>query len=122
ELMPEGGGQLRQQQRMPAAERLEVGAVGQRALDLHEDVPASRLGIGNLLNAQVARPVVARSLHGVNTTFSARRDVKSSSPSANRSRGSTIGSGRSRSGSSVAASRIVCGVAEREPTTVSSRR
>src|SRR6478672_11976349 len=103
---------------MAAPIRLQVGAVGERELDLHEHIAAPRLRIGDVLDAQVAGAVEARRLHGVNTTLSARRLVKSSRPSANRSSGSTTGSGASSSGSSATAARIAAGVAEREPTTV----
>ena len=66
---PNGDGSSDEQQRMPAPERLQVGAVGERDLDLHEHVAASRLRIGHVLDAQVAGPVEARGSHGVNTTL-----------------------------------------------------
>ena len=122
ELVPERRRQLRQQQRMPATERLQVGAVRQRDLDLDEHVAGSRHRVGHLLDAQVADAVVAQRPHGTNTTFAASRARNSSSPSANRSSGSTVGSGRSSSGSSAAAARIASGDAERRPATVSSLR
>ena len=57
---------------MPAPEGLQVGAVGERDLDLDEHVARARLGAGNLLEPQVARAVEAQGPHGVKTTFSAR--------------------------------------------------
>ena len=39
-----GAGDSRSEQRVPAAERLQVGAVGERDLDLHEHVARARLG------------------------------------------------------------------------------
>ena len=56
---------------MPAPERLGVGPVRERNLDLHEDVPRLRLGLRNLLDPDVARAVVEEGPHGVKTTFSA---------------------------------------------------
>ena len=56
---------------MTAAERLEVGRVGERDLDLHEHVAGARLGPLDLLDSQVARAVQPRGLHGANATFSA---------------------------------------------------
>src|SRR5438046_3212054 len=106
---------------MAVPERLEVGAVGERDLDLHEHVALAGNRVRHILDAQVARCVEARCLHGTKTTFNASRRTKSSSPSWKRSSGSTVGSGTSRSGRSAAAARIESGVAEREPTTVSSR-
>src|SRR4029079_12466290 len=122
ELVPEGRRQLPQQERVAAAERLQVGAVGESELDLHEQLAGPRLWIRHFFHPQVAPAVVARRPHGVKTTFSALRLVKSSSPSAKRASGRTTGSGTSSSGKSAAASRIDAGVAEREPATVSSRR
>src|SRR5438552_10618677 len=100
---------------MPAAERLQVGAVGERDLDLHEHVALARHGIRDLLDAQISRRIEARSPHGTKTTFNASRLTKSSRPSPKRSSGSTVGSGTSRSGRRAAAACIASGVAEREP-------
>ena len=122
ELVSERRRRLGEQQRVAAAERLQVGAVGERDLDLHEDVARAGLRVGHLLDAQVARRVEPRRPHGRKTTFSASRRRNRSSPSANRASGSTVGSGTSSSGRSAAASSIAPGVAERAPTTVSSRR
>ena len=69
ELVPERCRCSLRQQRMPAAVRLQVGAVRQRELDLHEHVARSRLGARHLLHPQVARPVEQGSLHGVNATL-----------------------------------------------------
>ena len=56
---------------MAAAIRLQIRAVGQGDLDLHEHVARARLRQGHVLDAQVARRVQPCRLHGVNTTFSA---------------------------------------------------
>ena len=56
---------------MAAPERLQVGAVGERDLDLHEHVARPRLGVWHVLEPQVAGTVEAERLHGVNTTLSA---------------------------------------------------
>ncbi len=122
ELVPEERGQLREQQGVSATERLEIGAVGERNVDLDEDVARAGPWIGHVLDAQVARPVEARCPHGTNTTFSASRRRNRSTPSTKRASGRTTGSGTSSSGSSAAATRMPSGVAERDPTTVSSRR
>ena len=107
---------------MPAAVGLEVGAVGERDLDLEEDVSLAGHGVGHVLEPQVAGRMEPERPHGVKTTFSASRRRKRSSPSAKRSSGSTIGSGTSRSSRSATASAIYGGEAERVPTSVSSRR
>ena len=57
---------------MAAAERLQVGAVGERDLDLDEHVARAGLGARHVLQPQVAGPVEAQRLHGVKTTLSAR--------------------------------------------------
>ena len=69
--MPEGRGRLTQQDRMAAAIGLQIRAVGQRELDLHEHLAGRRLRTRHVFDAQVARRVQPRRLHGVNTTFSA---------------------------------------------------
>ena len=56
---------------MPAPERLQVGAVGERDLDLHEHVARPGLRPRHVLDPQVAGRVQQRRLHGVKTTFSA---------------------------------------------------
>ena len=71
ELVPERRRRFAQQDRMPAAVRLQIRAVGQRDLDLHEHLAGPGLGLRHVLDAQVARRVQPRRLHGVNTTFSA---------------------------------------------------
>ena len=84
---------------MPAPERLQVGAVGQRALDLHEHVAPAGDRIRNLLDAQVARRRGSARPSRRRTRPSApRRDLKSSSPSSKRSSGNTVGSGTSSVG------------------------
>ena len=57
---------------MAAAESLQVGAVGERDLDLHEHVAGAGLGTRHLLQPQVAGAVEEERSHGVKTTFSAR--------------------------------------------------
>ena len=58
ELVPEGARRRPEQHRMPASEGLEVGAVGERDLDLDEHVPLGlRLRPRHLLEPQVAGPV-----------------------------------------------------------------
>ena len=56
---------------MAAAERLRVGAVGERDLDLDEHVARARLRPRHVLDPQVAGAVVAQRPHGVKTTFTA---------------------------------------------------
>ena len=56
---------------MPAPERLQVGAVGERDFDLDEHVARPRLGVRHLLQPQVAGTMEAERSHGVNTTLSA---------------------------------------------------
>ena len=71
ELVPERARRRAEQQRVAAVERLGVGAVGERDLDLDEHVAGAGLRIGNVLEPEVARPVEDQRLHGVKTTFSA---------------------------------------------------
>ena len=70
ELVPESCRRLHGENRVPATECLQVGAVGESQLHLDEHVARSWLGPRNLLDAQVAGRVQARGLHGVNATFS----------------------------------------------------
>ncbi len=49
---------------MPAPVRLQVGAVGERDLDLHEHVARAGPRVGDVLEAQVAGAVEARALTG----------------------------------------------------------
>ena len=56
---------------MAAPERLQVGAVGERDLDLDEHVARPRLRVRHVLEPQVAGAVEAERPHGVNTTLSA---------------------------------------------------
>ena len=56
---------------MAAPERLQVGAVGQRDLDLDEHVARAGLRTRHLLEPQVPGAVEAQRSHGVKTTFSA---------------------------------------------------
>ena len=101
---PNGLGGGAEQHRVPPSVGLEVGAVGERHLDLEEHLALAGHGIGNVLESQVAGPVEPQRPHGVKTTFSASRRRKSSSPSAKRSSGRTVGSGTSTSWSSARAS------------------
>jgi hypothetical protein len=71
ELVPERAGDIRQQERVAAAEGLRVGAVGERDLDLDEHVAGPRHGLRHLLHPQVAGAVVAEGPHGVKTTLTA---------------------------------------------------
>ena len=71
ELVPERRRRLARQQRVPAPVRLQVGAVGERHLDLHEHVARARLRPRHLLDPQITGRVETRCLHGVKTTFSA---------------------------------------------------
>ena len=109
ELVPERGRRLAQQDRMTAAERLQIGSVGQRNLDLHEHLARAGLGLRYILDAQVAGRVETRGLHGVNTTFSAAPLRYSSTPSSNRSSGSVVASGSTSDGSSSIAAWKVLG-------------
>src|SRR4029079_2667850 len=122
DLVSEGARQLAEENRVAAPVRLEVGAVGQRDLDLEEDLTVAGHRIRDVLEPEVARAVQDQRPHVVKTTFVASRRRYSSSPSAKRSSGSTVGSGRSRSCSSATASGMYGGAADRAPRTVSSRR
>ncbi len=124
ELVPERARRRPEQHGVAAPERLQVGAVGERHLDLHEHV-ALGLGLGprHVLEPQVAGPVEdegphrvgtpgawlrarrrSPAAHGTSTTFSARPSRCSASASSNRSSGSTVGSGSSSVGRSATAS------------------
>ena len=72
ELVPERARQLAEQHRMPAAERLQVGAVGERDLDPDEHVAGPRLRPWYVLQAKVAGAVEPQRPHGRKTTLSAR--------------------------------------------------
>ena len=82
ELVPERARQLAEQHGVAAAERLQVGAVGERDLDPDEHVAGAGLGPRHLLQPQVAGAVEEQSPHGVKTTLSARPERYSSTPSA----------------------------------------
>ena len=56
---------------MTAPEGFQVGAVGQRHLDLDEHVARAGLGTRDLLEPQIPDAVEAQRSHGVKTTFSA---------------------------------------------------
>ena len=56
---------------MAAPERLRVGPVRERDLDLDEDLARPRLRARNLLDTEVAGSVVEERPHGVKTTFTA---------------------------------------------------
>src|SRR6476620_8943330 len=107
---------------MPAPERLQVGAVGERDLDLHEHVAGAGLRLRHLLDPKVTGRVQPRRLHGVKTTLSASPRRYSSTPSTKRSSGSVVTGGRRSDGSSAIAARKESGVAEREPRSESSFR
>ena len=72
-LVPEGRRRGAQQHGMAAAVALGVGRAGQRGLDAQHDLAGARLGLGDVLDAHVARRPVARGDHGANTTLSASR-------------------------------------------------
>ena len=55
ELVPERRRQRAQQHRVPAPIGLQIGAVGERDLDLHQHLPRPGLGLRHVLDAQVAR-------------------------------------------------------------------
>ena len=57
---------------MAAPERLQVGAVGERDLDLDEHVAGAGLRVRHVLEPEIARAVEAERPHGVKTTLSAR--------------------------------------------------
>ena len=139
ELVPERARRRAEQHGVPAAERLQVGAVGERDLDLDEHVAGvGDLGPGTSSSRRSPGPVEDQCPHGAGvkdpasasprapsrheTTFSAAPARKSSSPSSNRSSGRTVGSGSVELGRSATASCMCAGVADREPSTVSSRR
>ena len=71
ELVPERRRCLSEEDRVPAPVGLQIGAVGQRDLDLHEHLPGRGLRLRDVLDAQVARRVQVGGLHGANTTFKA---------------------------------------------------
>ena len=122
ELVTERARQLAQEDGVAAPEGLEVGAVRQCHLDLHEHVAGAGLRAWDLVEPQIPDAVEAQRSHGVKTTFSAAPERYSSRPSWKRSSGRTTGAGTSISARSSAASRMCRGVAEREPVSVSSRR
>src|SRR5262245_26628409 len=122
ELVTERGRRLLRQQRVPSPECLQVGAVGERELDLHEHVARPGLGPRNVLDAQVTGAVEPRCPHGTKTTFRASPRRYRSTPSTKRSSGIVVTSGNTSVGTSSTASRKYAGVAEREPTTCSSLR
>ena len=121
-LVPERAGRRVEQDRMTATVGLHVGSVRERYLDLEEDVALAGNRVGHLVEPQVAGCMQAERPHGVKTTFRASRRRKSSSPSAKRSSGRSVGSGTSRSSRSATASDMYGGAAERVPRIVSSRR
>ena len=71
ELVTERARRRAEQHRVSPVVRLRVGAVGERDLDLDEHVAGPRLGPGDVLEPDVARPVEDQCLHGVKTTFRA---------------------------------------------------
>ena len=65
ELVPERARRRPEQHRVPAPKRLQVGAVGERHLDLHEHVPVvDDLGPRHVLEPQVAGAVEDERPHG----------------------------------------------------------
>jgi hypothetical protein len=71
ELVPERARPRAEQHGVTPVVRLRVGAVGECDLDLDEHVAGSRLGTGDVLEPDVARPVEDQRPHGVKTTFRA---------------------------------------------------
>ena len=114
---------------MAAAERLQVGAVGERHLDLDEHVAlVRRLGPRHVLEPQVAGAVEDERPHA---GFAVTEPAPPSRPtppetaasaSSKRSSGNTVGAGRSSVGRSATACSMCADVDERDPITVSSRR
>ena len=116
------------------------GRLAQRAADAHGDTSSGRCrrsapprsaraprpgpasGFGHVLDAQVARRVQPRRLHGVNTTFSASPRRYRSTPSANRSSGRIVTVGQNERRQQLDRRVEIRRVAEREPTTRSSLR
>ena len=122
---PNGLGGGPEQHGVAAPERLQVGAVGERHLDLHEHVAVGlRLGPRHVLEPEVARAVEDERPHGVEDDLERLdRLRKSCSPSSKRSSGSTVGSGSVELGQQLPPlPPCDAGVADREPMTVSSRR
>ena len=133
ELVSEGARRRAEQNGMPAPERLQIGAVGERHLDLDEDIAVGRrLGPRHVLERGAGQRssrglggdrLPARVSQGTRTTFSAeplpeqrerlRRTARVARPSAR---------GSSSSGRSATACSMCAGVDERDPITVSSRR
>ena len=73
DLVPEGARQLAEEDRVAAPVRLEVGAVGQRDLDLEEDLAVAGHRVRDVLEPEVARAVQDQRPHVVKTTFVASR-------------------------------------------------
>jgi hypothetical protein len=66
-------GRIAEQQRMAAEIGLAVGPVGERDLDLDEDVAGAGRRLGHVLDAEISGPVPAQRPHGVKTTLNASR-------------------------------------------------
>src|SRR2546422_5304064 len=78
ELVAEHCGDFRNHDRVAATERLHVRAARQRGLDPEHQLAGLRLRHGQLLRAEVARPVEHHRPHGVTYTLSAsRRRIRS---------------------------------------------
>src|SRR2546423_3096214 len=103
---------------MPAPEGLQVGRIGERALDLHEHVARPGLGARQLLDAEIAGSVEHRRPQGVKAPLSASPCRYSSTPSSKRSSARCVTGGRTRLGSSAIAAANALGVADREPAIV----
>ena len=71
ELVTERARELAEQDGVAAPEGLQVGAVGQRHLDLDEHVAGAGLRTRDLFEPQIPDAVEAQRSHGVKTTFSA---------------------------------------------------
>ena len=71
ELVTERARELAEEDGVATPEGLQVGAVGQRHLDLHEHVAGAWLRTRDLLEPQIPDAVEAQRSHGVKTTFSA---------------------------------------------------
>ena len=65
ELVPEGARQALEQARVAASVRLQIGAVGERDLDLNEHVAGAELRARHLLEPQIARPVERTARTGI---------------------------------------------------------
>ena len=72
ELVPERARQVAEQDGVPAAEGLQVGAVGEGDLDLDEHVAGAGLRLRHVFEPEIPGAVEPERPHGVKTTLSAR--------------------------------------------------